>query len=73
MTTNAVLQELYAARTQIMAKYGNDLSAYLRDAAERSKVSGHPIAQIQQRTIRRTQARNASASADNQSSATCDQ
>ena len=54
MTANPILQELYAARAQIMAKYGNDLGAYLRDAAERTKASGHPIAQIKQRTIRCT-------------------
>ncbi len=52
MTTNPILEELYAARAQIMAQYGNDLGAYLRDAAERTKTSGHPIAKIKQRTIR---------------------
>lgn len=52
MTANPILQELYAARAQIMAKYGNDLGEYLRDAAERTRASGHPIAQIKQRTIR---------------------
>lgn len=46
MTTNPILEELYAARAQIMAKYGDDLGASLRDAAERTKASGHPIAQI---------------------------
>jgi len=54
MTTNPVLEELYAARAQILAKYGNDLGAYLRDAAERTRASGHPIAKIKQRTIRCT-------------------
>ena len=54
MTDNPILQELYAARAEIMAKYGNDLGAYLRDASERTKASGHPIAQIKQRTIRCT-------------------
>jgi len=52
MTTNPILQELYAARAQIMAEYGNDLGAYLRDAAVRLKESGHPMAKIKQRTIR---------------------
>jgi hypothetical protein len=32
MTTNPILEELYAVRTEIMAEYGNDLRAYLRDA-----------------------------------------
>jgi len=60
MTTNPILQELYAARAQIMADYGNDLGAYLRDAAERTRASGHPIAQIKQRTIRCTGAAKSS-------------
>ena len=54
MATNPVLEELYAARAEIMAEHGNDLGAYLRDAAERSKASGHPVAKIKQRTIRCT-------------------
>ncbi len=54
MTTNPILEELYTARAQIMAEYGNDLGAYLRDAAERTKTSGHPIAKLKQRTIRYT-------------------
>lgn len=52
MAANPILQELYAARAQIMAKYGNDLGAYLRDATERTKASDHPIAHIKQRTIK---------------------
>ncbi len=63
MTANSILRELYAARTQIMANFGNDLGAYLRDAAERTKASGHPIAQIKQRTIRCTGAAKSSISA----------
>ena len=50
--TNPILEELYAIRTQIMAQYGNNLGAYLRDAAERTKLSSHPIAKVKQRTIR---------------------
>jgi hypothetical protein len=57
MTANPILQELYAARAQIMAKYGNDLGAYLRDATERTKASGHPIAQIKQRSIKASTSR----------------
>ena len=52
MTSNPILEELYAARAQIMAEYGNDLGAYLRDAAQRTKTSNHPIAKVKQRTIR---------------------
>jgi hypothetical protein len=54
MATNSVLEELYAARAQIMAEYGNDLGAYLRDAAERTRASGHRIAKIKQRAIQCT-------------------
>ncbi len=50
--TNSILEELYAARAEIMAQYGNNLGAYLRDAAVRTKLSSHPIARIQQQTIR---------------------
>jgi hypothetical protein len=56
MTPNPILQELYAARAKIMAEYGNDLGRYLRDAAERLKASGRPIAKIEQRRIHRTNA-----------------
>jgi len=63
MTVNPILDELYAARAQIMAKYGNDLGAYLRDAAERTRASGHPIAQIKQRKIRCTGAAKSSVAA----------
>jgi hypothetical protein len=73
MTANPILQELYAARAQIMAKYGNDLGAYLRNAAERTRASGHPIAQIKQRTIRCTGAAKSSVSeVESQSSPPCD-
>ncbi len=56
MATNPILKELHAARDEIMAEYGNDLGAYLRDAAERTKASDHPIARIKQRAVRRTPA-----------------
>jgi len=54
MATNSILEELYAARAQIMALHGNDLGAYLRDAAERTRTSSHPVAKIKQRTMRST-------------------
>ena len=73
MAANSILQELYAARTQIMAEFGNDLGAYLRDAAERSKNSGHPVAQIKQRAIRRsTPANSVDVSVENCPSLPCD-
>ena len=69
MTTNPILEELYAARDQIMVEYGNDLGAYLRDAAERTKTSGHPIARIKQRTIQCTgAAKSGKLKVENQSS-----
>lgn len=69
MTTNPILRELYAARAQIMAEFGDDLGAYLRDAAERSKESGHPMAKIKQRTIRCAgAAKSGGLSVDDQSS-----
>ena len=51
MTRNAILDELHAARRQILAEYAGDTAAYLRDAQNRLEASGRPIAQRQQRTI----------------------
>jgi hypothetical protein len=59
MAPNPILEELYAARAEIMSEYDSDLRAYLRHAAERPKASGHPIANIKQRTIRLSRAANA--------------
>ncbi len=63
MTTNPILQEIYAARAQLLAEYGGDLAAYIRSANERAKASGHIIAKIKQRTIRRTGAAKQSVTA----------
>ncbi len=52
MSANPILEELYAVRRQIMSEHGNDLSGYLHTEFERLKASGHPIAQIKQRTLR---------------------
>ncbi len=54
MTRNAVLDELHAARREMLAQYDGDLAAYLRDAQARLEASGRPIAQREQRTIRCT-------------------
>ena len=54
MSVNPILEELYAIRRQIMAAHGDDLAAYLHVEFERLKASGHPIANIKQRTIRCT-------------------
>lgn len=52
MARNAILDELHAARRQILADYNGDTAAYLRDAQARLEASGRPIAQRKQRTIR---------------------
>ncbi len=54
MTRNAILEELHAARRQLLAKYAGDTAAYLRDAQARLKASGRPIAHRKQRTLRCT-------------------
>jgi hypothetical protein len=52
MPKNPILEELYAARSQIQSEHGDNLAAYLHREFERLKAGGHPIAQIKQRTIR---------------------
>ena len=52
MTRNAILDEIHAARRQILADYNGDTAAHLRDAQARLEASGRPIAQRKQRTIR---------------------
>ena len=54
MTRNEILDELHAARRQILAQYNGDTAAYLRDAQARLAASGRPIADLKQRTIRYT-------------------
>jgi hypothetical protein len=56
MPKNPILEELYAVRSQIQAEHGDHLSAYLHSEFERLKAEGHPIAQIEHRTIRCTEA-----------------
>ena len=54
LMTNPILKELHDIREQILAEHGEDLGAYVRAELERAKASGHPVAQIKQRTIRCT-------------------
>lgn len=69
MSANLILEELYAARRQIMAEHGDDLAGYLHAEFERLKASGHPIATIKQRAIRCTgAAKSGGFEMDNQSS-----
>ena len=56
MTRNAILEELHAARRQLLADYNGDTAAYLRDAQARLEASGRPIAHLKQRTVRRAPA-----------------
>jgi len=52
MAPNGILDELHAARRQILADYDGDTAAYLRDAETRLKASARSIAQREQRAIR---------------------
>ena len=63
MPNNPILEELYAVRRQIMNEHGDDLAAYLHSEFERLKASGHPIANVKQRTIRCTGAAKPAVSA----------
>jgi hypothetical protein len=54
MTRNPILEELHAARRQILADWDGDTAAYLRDAQARLEASGRLISQRKQRTIRCT-------------------
>lgn len=51
MTRNPILDELHAARRQILADWDGDAAAYLRDAQARLEASGRPISQRKQRTV----------------------
>ena len=52
MSVNPILEEIHQIRAQIMANHGDNLSTYFRAELVRLKASGHPVVQIQQRTIR---------------------
>ncbi len=67
--TNPILKELYDIRREILAEHEDDLSDYLRTELAQAKASGHPIAKIQQRTIRCTgAAKSGELALENQSS-----
>jgi hypothetical protein len=69
MTRNAILDELHAARRQLLADYNGDTAAYLRDAQARLEASGRPIAHRKQRSIRRSPAgKSGELALENQSS-----
>ncbi|MDA0833984.1 MAG: hypothetical protein O2955_18565 [Planctomycetota bacterium] len=52
MTTNPILEEIYAARRQLLADHSGDIHAYVQEARERALKSGRPIAKPKQRPAR---------------------
>ncbi len=69
MASNAILDELHAARRKILADWDGDTAAYLRDAKARLEASGRLIAHRKQRTIRCTgAAKSGESEVENQSS-----
>lgn len=63
MPYNPILSELYEIRSKIFSDHRDDLNVFLHSEFERLKSAGHPIAQIRQRTLRRTDATKANTSA----------
>ena len=61
MTRNRILDDLHAARQEILAECEGDTASYLRDAEKRLRESGRPIAKVKQRTIRCTEAAKSAA------------
>ena len=53
---NPILEELYDIRREILAEHKHDLADYLRAGLAQTKASGHPIAKVNQRAVRRTAA-----------------
>jgi hypothetical protein len=52
MPTNPILEEIYAARDQLLADCDGDVHAYVEEARKRALASGRPIATPKQRTKR---------------------
>ena len=50
---NEILDELHAARVKLLEDAGGDLNRYIREADERLKASGRPIAKLPKKTKRR--------------------
>lgn len=53
--TNPILKELHDVRDEILAEHPDDLAAYLRAGLAQTKASGHPVAKLKQRSIRRAE------------------
>jgi len=54
MARNPILEEIYAARDQLLADHKGDVHAYVQDARQRALASGRPIATPKQRSRRCT-------------------
>ncbi len=53
MLNNPILNELYEIRSRILAEHPLNLREYLDAVTRRLKTDGHPVARVQQRSIRR--------------------
>ncbi len=56
MTTNPVLDELYAAREKLLADAGGDAHKYLEGVRERERASGRLLSAEEQRALRLAEA-----------------
>ncbi len=65
MPTNPILEEIYAARDQLLADCDGDVHAYVEEARKRALASGRPIATPKQRTKRCSDLASASTVDDN--------
>jgi hypothetical protein len=65
MPTNPILEEIYAARDQLLAECHGDVHAYIEEARKRALASGRPIATPKQRTKPPCGPTNESIGADN--------
>ncbi len=63
MSQNPILDELHAARQELLANVGGDLHRYVEEARQRALASGRPIAATTQKTDRSTEAAKAGGSA----------
>ena len=46
MARNEILDELHAARAKLLEDAGGDLKRYIREADQRLRASGRPIAKL---------------------------
>jgi hypothetical protein len=53
MARNEILDELHATRAKLLEDVGGDLKRYIREADERLKASGRPIAKLPRKSKQR--------------------